>query len=730
MSNVPTSNLTALYNNTTPSTTAEPAAVDNAIIDIVATINGNSDAVNTLISAGTLSRLGIINVSDYNASGLATTATGSITTGTKVLTLTTTPDFVAGHGINLQGAFELATLVIADAATSSANCTVTLNGVAFTVALTSGATAAEVATAIRAGTFTGWTAGGTALSTTVTFTSNTTGTKTDASYTVGTTGATGTMTTTTQGTSDQISTVASVSGLVVNISDNSTRTIAAGTISHEDTVATQAAIDVVSANGGGTIVFPFGTYLITSVDLIPGISYIGYGATIKRPASAGNWVRTLTTDRVQYAVNDVDSAPIIISGLILDGNRVNQGPYEAYELEQSHLIFVAADPAYSGRVRVIIENCLVKENVADGISLYKNCDVKVSNCFAWNCWRGGIVSTGGYARVQIENCNADGDVHPSGIDLETDGAGYGSSLRTEFMVNNLYVKGDFDVGISEGSIFMGNNIIVDSPSFNMSGVDSTIRITNSKFHIGVESSTNNRIVRPKDTIFENCIFVCDGIANDGDPTNYIYSALNIYFQGTTTTNQKLQLINCKFYAENVKAGDTVRGISIQADKREWNNVLVVENCTFENTLDTGIYMPQGGTVKVRNSTFNCDEPMRFKYAGTYYFDIDLQNIMLGGSFTKYINLGDGHASSTLKQNLILDEAQNIIDDAVATWVNSLFIGRRIIYGTAAPTAATHGMKNDIYRLKNPVLSSAYEWICTTSGAGAGAVWKVVLTLPA
>lgn len=246
--NVPTSNLTNFYNNTTPGTTADPAALDNAIIDIVQTVNDNHGFAAGLVSAGTLSKLGIINVKDYNASGLATTAVGSITTGTKGLTLTTTPDFVAGQGINLQGVAEVASLLVTAAATATANCTVTLNGVAKTVALVSGDTTTGVATKIRAATFAGWTTGGTG--TTVTFTSTTTGIKTDATYSAGTTGATGTMTTTTQGIADQITTVSSVAGLVVNIADNATRTITAGTILHDDTVAIQAAIDSLGTIGG------------------------------------------------------------------------------------------------------------------------------------------------------------------------------------------------------------------------------------------------------------------------------------------------------------------------------------------------------------------------------------------------------------------------------------------------------------------------------------------------
>lgn len=97
------------------------------------------------------------------------------------------------------GVAEVASLSVADAATGSGNVTITLDGVATTVAVTSGDTAAQVATKIRGTTFTGWTTGGT--TTTVTFTATKAGTKTDASYSAGTTGATGTMTTSTQGTS-------------------------------------------------------------------------------------------------------------------------------------------------------------------------------------------------------------------------------------------------------------------------------------------------------------------------------------------------------------------------------------------------------------------------------------------------------------------------------------------------------------------------------------------------
>ena len=97
------------------------------------------------------------------------------------------------------GVAEVANLVITSASTVADNVTVTLNSVATTVAVLSTDTAIQVADKIRATTFTGWATSGTIGTTTVVFTSTTVGIKTDAIYSAGTTGATGTMTTTTQG---------------------------------------------------------------------------------------------------------------------------------------------------------------------------------------------------------------------------------------------------------------------------------------------------------------------------------------------------------------------------------------------------------------------------------------------------------------------------------------------------------------------------------------------------
>jgi len=94
--------------------------------------------------------------------------------------------------------FETASLTVTAACSTSGNVTVTLNEVDETVAIVGTDDINGVATKIRAASFSGWTTGG--ADAVVTFTCDTSGNKTDATYAEGSTGATGTMTTSQQGT--------------------------------------------------------------------------------------------------------------------------------------------------------------------------------------------------------------------------------------------------------------------------------------------------------------------------------------------------------------------------------------------------------------------------------------------------------------------------------------------------------------------------------------------------
>lgn len=124
--------------------------------------------------------------------------------------ITVTLNGVATNIAVTSGVKEVASLTVTAVPTTAGNVTVTLNGVATNIAVdpSTDTTTDLVATKIRNAVYsTGAVTDGTAS--TVTFTAAAVGTKTDATYSSGSTGATGTMSTTTQGVdADTITSVA------------------------------------------------------------------------------------------------------------------------------------------------------------------------------------------------------------------------------------------------------------------------------------------------------------------------------------------------------------------------------------------------------------------------------------------------------------------------------------------------------------------------------------------
>ena len=95
--------------------------------------------------------------------------------------------------------YEVASLTITAAATATGTVTITLNGTAFNVSVTTGDSTTTIATNIRGTAMSGWTLGGSGSI--ITFTATSYENKTDATYSAASTGATGTMATTSQGSS-------------------------------------------------------------------------------------------------------------------------------------------------------------------------------------------------------------------------------------------------------------------------------------------------------------------------------------------------------------------------------------------------------------------------------------------------------------------------------------------------------------------------------------------------
>jgi hypothetical protein len=385
----------------------------------------------------------------------------------------------------------------------------------------------------------------------------------------------------------------------------------------DDTSAIQAAVDDVYTRGGGTLLFPPGTYIVASVKVRPNITYQGYGAIIKRPnhltdkigKDKAMWVRTFTTDAPYTYSGAVDSKPLIIKGLTFDGSSQTQGPYHDYELEQAHLLFLNANPAYPGRLQAIVEDCKFQNGVADAISIYKNVDVKVYNCEATNVFRGGFVLTGGYSSAKVTKFTTKGEIDPTGIDIEIDGKGFGGTFQTNIEFNDLnLVNGDFDVAVSDGSTVIGNNIVSSDGPFNLYSENSKIRFTNSTFKMGAADTYMNRIVFPYDVVFENCDLYATR-RETGKPYSF-FAIADIWWQLQSSTaihkDQSLVFNNCRFLVDNnIEDEDKVYAVHSYGDKSNTNNTLAINGGCISSGFDQGIVVEPGGVSATIASTTTC-----------------------------------------------------------------------------------------------------------------------------
>ena len=517
----------------------------------------------------------------------------------------------------------------------------------------------------------------------------------------------------------------------------------------DDTAAIQKAIDA-AGETGGSLHFPPGTYLVTAVGLKPGVRYLGYGATIKRPPNQGKWVRTFNAAMEGYAYSSEKDSPLLtIEGLTFDGNLAEQGEYKKYQLEQAHLLFLSAQRDSPGRLRARVVNCQFRNNVADAISLYTNVDVTISNCSARDCFRGGVTITGGGSRIQIDNFTAQGKVHASGIDVEVDGAGFGGRHRIELTINNMILPdGDFDIAVSDESVVLGTNILARAP-FYLHGRDSTLRFSNSHFGVGRHSGYSNRIVYPDNVTFHNCQFEIDGGAapapslgadagseaeaeEEAEAKAGRWSAIHVFWNigQSEESGQALKLIDCDFkVSDQIDDADTTYAVYTEGDRSERNNRIVLHGGTIDSAFDYGVNLFQGGTLRLKGTTIDAATPFRLGAAAGWNVDAVIDGISVDGAKRFAEIPTHGVENRIVHRNVEIDEAVNQVVTRYGI-ANNRYEGGRVIRGPEPPTAATHGLVGDVFRLKIPQSGEPFEWVCTRSGAGAGAEWQAVSKIQA
>ena len=493
----------------------------------------------------------------------------------------------------------------------------------------------------------------------------------------------------------------------------------------DDTAAVQAAVDAARRAGGGTVLFPRGTYLVTTVFIAPGMTLQGEpGAVLRRPArpprasgaaeerivEARKWMRTLSTAREPWDA-DADSPPLVVRGLTLDGNRAAQGAFAAYELQQAHLLFLTAGTRRRGRLRAVVQDCVFRDSPADAVSVYTNCSVRVTGCTATDCFRGGVVVTGGHTQVQVQRLRtlATGPL-PTGFDVEPDGAGFGGSLAVDVTAEDLDLDGDFDVNVSFGGRFTGARIVSRRPPFFLAAREGTVDVRDSSFAVGALSDQENRIVWPHRVTFTRCTFHVTEAAERGREANRTFAALHVYWNISDTheAHQRLRLVDCSFAVRpDVEPGDTVYAVYAQPDVPGRDNLLAVQGGNLGSGFDHRFQVMPGGLLQVDGA------PVRPQSA------LPPGAAEPGRSRARHVQSAEPGGPPTLHA-VVVDEARLGEAAGLARFAEVegwLILGDRPPVGRAVP-----GRAGDVFRLRSHVPGAVREWTCAVPDPVA-ALWR-------
>lgn len=180
----------------------------------------------------------------------------------------------------------------------------------------------------------------------------------------------------------------------------------------DDTDALQAAVDAVRDAGSGTVELREGAvYLVSSIDIQHGLTLEGHGARILRPPHHPEGVRALTTQHRPARTAEEHASAIVLRDLTVDGAIHEQGAFRGYEQEQSSLIFLNGQRDGSYRQVVRISGVTVPNSVSDGIHLWTATVATITDLRGVDCFRGGLIITGGDNRVRVDGYRGRGP-HP------------------------------------------------------------------------------------------------------------------------------------------------------------------------------------------------------------------------------------------------------------------------------------------------------------------------------
>ena len=481
----------------------------------------------------------------------------------------------------------------------------------------------------------------------------------------------------------------------------------------DDTERIQRAVDHCIENGKD-LFFPSGTsYTLRSVDVEAGLKLVGYGATFRLAERQPKFTRMFTTENRMWE-SEKDSDYLIFEGITFDGNCWEQGAFLNYEKEQQFAILFSGSTEKAGMLRGKVIACRFRNWCGDGVHVYTNAQVAVSDSSSINCFRGGVVASGSPSEILITDFTAEKSQFGKAIDIEIDTDPHDKTLLT---IERLTAFEDVDLGTQEGSVVkMTDSAVIGGETV----------IYGFKNKIMIERSTlgNVEVMNATDCTFNEVIFAVTPSAK-ADVKGVIVRVIDIFDELPKDAYQTT-FNGCIF--ERADAGKLLETDKEIVALNGYYGKLRLNDCAFRSGFTTGYFNFGVAESYLKDVHFDTETALSMQPLNWARIDkFVLDGVSYGESvltpfrFLDYMNTKP-YATVTFK-NMVLDSSQAGYAGADQIGTTKIVSGR-LIYVSEDPTVAdVPAFKGDTARLYTPVAGSPSEWIAVTSDPIA-AEWKV------
>lgn len=467
------------------------------------------------------------------------------------------------------------------------------------------------------------------------------------------------------------------------------------------------------------------TYIITGLQLYPGVNLISDGQTEfkKRPAlditseAILKWWRIATCKGSAFTSEAATKHRNIIDGIKFNGNMLDMNwTYNTYNQEQgSSLTITSANGSVADiRAKFNLRNLVFVDSVSDGLHVVRNSDVIYSNLEAQNCFRGGLVITGGNSIVRGEGMVSNN----ARADIEIDSTGFGGSRYLYCNIKNYFQDiggkiGDFiggcDLGGVGGSEFYFENFNVHTSPTNILTGDGAAKaksfvFKNGTLTLGAGSSEKNRIINPIGMLFENTTFrILDG----GFLSIYTYFNNYLAMQDYKFKDCKTEFLGTTLAAQVFK---------IESQPVASTGNMIIEGGDYSATPTQNLVRHTlGGKTKLDNVKHAVSSAIVYRRITTGY-----PSIVEFNKFNQQSTAVDLYAiesSIAATENQTIFNADSVMPSSLnMNTTNSvgLLKNKRTVFSDTTPTVTTRSFVGDRFVLNSPDVGKPFEWVATTT----------------